>query len=61
MSLLSNLLRKVKYQMRMILDLFLKTLSRIPFLIMGAGYVHIRKGIGVFIGVADREKNADKK
>ena len=35
-------------------DLFLKKLSEDTILIMGAGYVQIRKGVGVFIGVANR-------
>ncbi len=35
-------------------DLFLKKLSDDTTLIMGAGYVQMRKGVGVFIGVANR-------
>lgn len=35
-------------------DLFLQNLSEDAILIMGAGYVQMRKGVGVFIGVANR-------
>ncbi len=35
-------------------DLFLRDLSQDTILIMGAGYVQIRKGVGIFIGVANR-------
>ncbi len=35
-------------------ELFLKDLSEDTILVMGAGYVQIRKGVGVFISIANR-------